>query len=149
MTGLDCNILVQLALADHPANAATVAAVQAETEGGGRLAVPSLVVTEFLHVVTDQRRFAPPLTMREALDWIGDFLAIPAVSLLEPSSDSVRQTLRWMREFSLGRKRVLDTHLAAALHTAGVRRLLTSNPHDFAVFGVIEAVTPGARLGSA
>lgn len=145
MTGLDCNILVQLALADHPVNAATVAAVQAETQGGGRLAVPSLVVTEFLHVVTDQRRFAPPLTMGEALDWIEELLANPAACLLEPSPDSVRQTLRWMRQFSLGRKRILDAHLAAVLHSAGVRRLLTSNPGDFAVFGVIEAVTPEAK----
>ena len=148
MTGLDCNILVQLALADHPANPATVAAVQTETQGGGRLAVPSLVVTEFLHVVTDPRRFAPPLTMVEALDWIEDFLANPAVSLLEPSSGSMPQTLRWMRQFGLGRKRILDTHLAAVLHTAGVQRLLTSNPGDFSVFGGLEAVSPEAKLSS-
>ncbi len=31
MIGLDCNILVQLAFADHPGNAKTLAAVQAET----------------------------------------------------------------------------------------------------------------------
>ena len=67
MTGLDCNILVQLALADHPANAATVVAVQAESLRGEPLVFPSLVVTEFLHVVTDARRFDPPLTMIEAL----------------------------------------------------------------------------------
>jgi hypothetical protein len=47
-----------------------------------------------------------------------------------------------MRQFNLGRKRILDTHLAAILHTSGVRRLLTSNPADFAVFGVLETVTP-------
>jgi hypothetical protein len=34
MTGLDCNILVQLALQDHPANAATITAVQAEVKRG-------------------------------------------------------------------------------------------------------------------
>ena len=49
MTGLDCNILVQLALADHPANAATLTAVQAETQRGHPLVFPSLVLTEFLH----------------------------------------------------------------------------------------------------
>ena len=142
MTGLDCNVLVQLALADHPANAATVAAVQAETQRAGSLVLPPLVVTEFLHVVTDDRRFVPPLTMIEALDWIEEFLANPSVSLLQPTQESLRQTLRWMREFNLGRKRILDTHLAAVLHTAGARRLLTSNPGDFAVFGVLETITP-------
>jgi predicted nucleic acid-binding protein len=142
MTGLDCNVLVQLALADHPANSATVAAVQAEAQRIGGLVFPPLVVTEFLHVVTDDRRFTPPLTMIEALDWIEEFLANPSVSLLQPTQESLGQTLRWMREFNLGRKRILDTHLAAILHTAGARRLLTSNPGDFTVFGVLETITP-------
>jgi predicted nucleic acid-binding protein len=142
MTGLDCNILVQLALADHPANAPTVAAVQAEAERAGSLAFPPLMVTEFLHVATDPRRFAPPLTMLEALDWIEEFLANPSVILLQPTQESLHQTLRWMREFNLGRKRILDAHLAAVLHASGARRLLTSNPADFAVFGVLEVLTP-------
>ena len=142
MTGLDCNILVQLAMADHPANPATVAAVQAETRREGRLVVPTLVMTEFLHVTTDPKRFAPPLTMNEALDWIEDFMVNPSVGLLEPAQESTRQMLYWMRQFNLGRKRILDTHLAAVLHTAGVRRLLASNPADFAVFGVLETVVP-------
>src|SRR6266478_2629130 len=142
MIGLDCNILVQLAFADHPANVGTVAAVLAETKRGHKLVFPSLVVAEFLHVATDPRRFAPPLTMLEALDWIEEFLANPMVEHLEPTEPSTAQTLNWMRQFNLGRKRILDTHLAAILHTAGIRRLLTSNPSDFAVFVVLETITP-------
>jgi predicted nucleic acid-binding protein len=142
MTGLDCNILVQLALADHPGNAATVAMVQAEVKNGSRLIFPPLVINEFLHLITDARRFNPPLTMVEALDWVENFLASPAVGLLEPTHESMRQTLHWLRQFDLGRKRILDTHLAAVLHTAAVRRLLTSNPGDFTVFGVFEIITP-------
>jgi predicted nucleic acid-binding protein len=142
MTGLDCNILVQLALAEHPANIATVHAVQTEAQHGEQLVFPTLVITEFLHVVTDERRFSPPLTMVEALDWIQDFLANPMINLIEPTKESLHQTLRWMRQFNLGRKRILDTNLAAILHTAGVRRLLTSNPGDFSVYGVLEILTP-------
>jgi predicted nucleic acid-binding protein len=142
MIGLDCNVLVQLAFADHPVNSKTIAAVQAETQKGEKLVFPSSVVAEFLHVVTDPRRFAPPLTMVEALDWIEDFLKNPVVSLLEPSHGSMNKTLCWMRQFNLGRKRILDTQLAAGLHTNGVRRLLTSNPADFAVFSELEIVTP-------
>jgi predicted nucleic acid-binding protein len=142
MIGLDCNILVQLDFADHAANSKTIAAVHAETQKGEKLALPSLVVVEFLHVATDARRFAPPLTMAEALDWIEELLKNPAVSILEPGQASMNQTLRWMREFNLGRKRILDTQLAAVLHGNGVRRLLTSNPADFAVFSVLETVTP-------
>lgn len=142
MTGLDCNILVQLALADHPANAVTLTAVQAEATQGNKLVFPPLVVAEFLHVSTDARRFAPPLTMTEALDWIEDFMNNPMVGLVFPNAASLDQTLKWMRQLNLGRKRILDTQLAAILNTNGVRRLLTANPADFTVFNVLEVVTP-------
>ena len=56
MIGLDCNILVQLAIADHPANSKTLAVVQAETQRGERLVFPPLVATEFLHVVRTRRK---------------------------------------------------------------------------------------------
>ena len=93
MTGLDCNILVQLALQDHPANARTVAAVQAEAQRGSRLVFPPLVIDEFLHGITDERRFSPPLTMTEALDWVENFLTNPAVGVLEPGEHGSGQTI--------------------------------------------------------
>jgi predicted nucleic acid-binding protein len=142
MIGLDCNILVQLAFADHPANAKAIAAVEAQGRRGEALILPPLIVTEFLHVVTDSRRFSPPLTMTEAIGWIEGFRSNPSVRQIQPSEESLLQTLRWMREFQLGRKRILDTYLAAVLHTNGVRRLMTSNPADFEVFGVLELLVP-------
>jgi predicted nucleic acid-binding protein len=142
MTGIDCNILVQLAIADHPANGKTMAAVEAELKRAGRLTVPALVIAEFLHVVTDAKRFDPPLTMTEALDWMDDFLKNPSIMLLESSAGCSQQSLAWLRQHRLGRKRILDAFLAATLHAAGVKRLLTSNPSDFAIFGVIETVVP-------
>ena len=80
--------------------------------------------------------------MTEALDWIEEFLKNSVVSLLETNQASVSQTIRWMRQFNLGRKRILDTHLAAVLYANGVRRLLTSNAADFTVFGVLETISP-------
>jgi predicted nucleic acid-binding protein len=142
MTGLDCNILVALAYADHPANRKTVAAVLAERQRSPKLLVAPLTVTEFLHIVTDERRFSPAFTMPEAVEWIERFMANPGMELLASSAESLRLTLRWMKEFRLGRKRILDTHLTAILHLRGVRRLLTANPSDFAVFDVLETVVP-------
>jgi predicted nucleic acid-binding protein len=46
----------------------------------------------------------------------------------------------WMRRHQLGRKRVLDTMLAATYRAAGVTSLLTLNSEDFAVFGEFEFV---------
>jgi predicted nucleic acid-binding protein len=141
MIGLDCNILVQLAFADHPAHTKTVAAVQNETQAGAKLVFPSLIINEFLHVSTDDKRFAPPLSMSDALDWVEELLKNPTVSLVEPNQAAMDQTIRWMRQFRLGRKRILDTHLAAILLTNGVDRLLTANPADFTIFGVLKIIT--------
>jgi hypothetical protein len=47
-----------------------------------------------------------------------------------------------MRQHQLGRKRILDTQLAATLWQADVRRLLTSNPADFQIFGGFELLAP-------
>lgn len=134
MIGLDSNILVQFALSDHLKNAATLTAVRDETAAGHRLILTSVAINEFLHVSTDPRRFTPPLTMIEALDWIEEFRSNPFVDSVEANLASVDQSLQWMRQFNLGRKRIIDTHLAAILFTRGVRRLLTSNPDDFTVF---------------
>ena len=43
-----------------------------------------------------------------------------------------------MEKFSLGRKRILDTTLAATYHERGIKALATANPADFAIFGVFE-----------
>ena len=47
---------------------------------------------------------------------------------------------RWMRDHQLGRKRVLDTLLAATYRAAGVTSLLTLNASDFTVFGEFACV---------
>jgi hypothetical protein len=46
-----------------------------------------------------------------------------------------------MRKYRLGRKRVLDTELAAAYSVAGITELLTLNEADFRVFGKFSFVT--------
>jgi predicted nucleic acid-binding protein len=43
-----------------------------------------------------------------------------------------------MEKFRLGRKRILDSYLAATYNERGINRLATANTMDFAVFGVFE-----------
>ena len=50
------------------------------------------------------------------------------------------------RRRNLGR--LLDTLLAATYKQAGIRSLLTTNPADFAVFGVFTCVTPAGRAAT-
>lgn len=53
-----------------------------------------------------------------------------------PSRETVELATGWLERFGLGRRRILDTSLAAVYHLAGVRRLATANRADFEVFGV-------------
>src|ERR1035437_2648284 len=57
------------------------------------------------------------------------------VRRLFPSNESTVLFLDWMQRHQLGRKRILDTQLAAIFWTAGVRQVLTANPADFQLFG--------------
>jgi predicted nucleic acid-binding protein len=142
MIGLDSNILIQLALQDHVRNGTTRLALNSLLNEGHNFGFPSSVVNEFLHVVTDPRRFNPPLSMAEAIAWMEELLTDPRIQLLESTAEGVLLTMAWMKKYNLGRKRILDTHLAATLHHRGVRRLLTSNPDDFRIFDVFELLTP-------
>ena len=59
-----------------------------------------------------------------------------------PNDLTTRQFLAWMGQHFLGRKRLLDTLLAATYLQAGVTSILTTNPSDFAIFGCFQCVTP-------
>jgi hypothetical protein len=66
------------------------------------------------------------------------------VNQVFPDDRATRLFLAWVRQYSLGRKRLLDTLLAATYRVAGVSSLLTTDPSDFATFGGFTCVAPGA-----
>ncbi|MGB7161085.1 MAG: PIN domain-containing protein [Tepidisphaeraceae bacterium] len=141
MIGADTTFLVQLEIAEHPQHAAAQATLRREViDSTQPLVLAPQVLAEFVHVVTDPRRFANPLSIDRALDQAAFWWNATEVRHVFPTSDSTRTFLEWMRAHRLGRKRLLDTQLAATLWTSGVRRIATANPADFAVFGVFEFV---------
>jgi len=69
----------------------------------------------------------------------------PALAARAGASGERGRATHWrnaLAQFSLGRKRLLDTLLAATYRQAGVQSLLTTNPADFGVFGVFSCITP-------
>jgi len=109
--------------------------------GKVQLALAPQVLTEFAHVVTDPRRFTRPLEMTEAIVRADLWWRAKEVVQVFPSAESTDTFLDWMRERRLGRKRLLDTHLAATYGAAGIATILTSNARDFGVFGVFTVVS--------
>jgi hypothetical protein len=102
------------------------------------------VLAEFLHIVTDSRRFAQPLDMTTALQLAAQWWTAREVVRVFPDHAATWQFLAWLQQFSLGRKRLLDTLLAATYEQAGIQSLLTTNPADFAIFGVFSCITPAS-----
>lgn len=136
MIGADTTFLVQLELIELPAHQTAHELLQREIlQPQVPLALAPQVLAEFIHIVTDPRRFQKPLTADEAVAKARFWWHASEVQHVFPSNDSTVLFLDWMQRHQLGRKRILDTQLAAILWTAGVRTVLTSNPGDFQIFG--------------
>lgn len=138
--GLDTTFLVQAEIVGHPGHAAARALL--ERILGEGLALAPQVLAEFVHVVTDPRRFERPLEMSQALARADLWWRGSEVSRILPSDESTGLFLRWMAEHRLGRKRLLDTQLAATYHCGGVRTLVTTNAGDYGIFGCFEIIRP-------
>jgi predicted nucleic acid-binding protein len=57
-----------------------------------------------------------------------------------PNGDVVTDFLSWLQVHGLGRKRLLDTLLAATFHRTGIRQIITNNERDYRAFGVFDIV---------
>lgn len=98
------------------------------------LAIFNQSFLEFQHVITDSRRFFSPLSMEQAVERTWFWLDQERVKIIYPSENSLKRALLWTNMFKLGRKRIQDTHIAAAFAEAGVTELWTANPSDFEIF---------------
>ena len=107
-------------------------------EKGIRFGLAPQVLQEFLHVATDPRRFQQPLTMEQALSRANFWWDASEVVHCHINDNSWQVAISWIEKYSLGRKRILDTTLAATYHNCGIQSLATANPADFAVFGVFQ-----------
>jgi predicted nucleic acid-binding protein len=104
-------------------------------QGGDQFDIAPLVLAEFVHIVTDQRRCKNPLTMDIALDRAELLWNAAETVQVFPTASAVTQFFDWMRQHQLGRTRLLDTQLAATFFAAGISSILTLNRSDFALFG--------------
>jgi len=135
--GLDTSFLVALCVREHRAHRSATAFLENEITGRpGGCALAPQVLTEFAHVVTDPKRFEKPLAMGAALDFCDQWWGAEEVRAVSPDDEAGRLFTAWMRQHRLGRKRILDTFLAATYFVAGVKTVVTTDWRDFSTFGV-------------
>jgi len=139
--GIDTDFLVAAEIRDHPFHAQADALLQSLLKDGHDFAVVPQTLAEFIHIVTDGKRMPQPLTMAGAVARAEHWWHAEEVVRVFPEGQAVTNFLVWLTRYQLGRKRLLDTMLAASFQNAGVTRLLTNNEKDFKVLGVFECVT--------
>ena len=133
--GLDTSFLVAAEVSSHEAHAACRAQLQKLLKAQDILALAPQVLAEFIHVVTDAKRFSSPLTLEQAIERAEIWWNAAEVVHVFPTAESTLLFLGWLEEHQLGRKRLLDTMLASTLRGGGVASILTLNRGDFAVLG--------------
>ena len=140
--GLDSGFLVAAEVLEHADHAAARDTLTRLLAAGDLIAIAPQVLAEFIPVVTDPRRFTRPLDVTSARRLAEQWWTAQEVVRVFPDDAATRQFLAWLQQFSLGRKRLLDTLLAATYGQSGIRSLLTTNPADFGIFGVFACITP-------
>ncbi len=138
--GIDTDFLVAAEIQDHPFHREADALLQSLLADGHDLAVAPQTLAEFIHIVTDGKRMPRPLIMAEAISRAEHWWQAAEVVRVFHDGQAVTDFLVWLTRHKLGRKRLLDTMLAASFHSAGVKRIVTNNERDFKVLGIFEIV---------
>jgi predicted nucleic acid-binding protein len=133
--GLDTSFLVGVEVSSHQEHATCRSRFQKLLKAEDTFSLAPQILAEFIHIVTDPRRFSSPLTLEQAIERTGIWWNAAEVVHVFPTAESTLLFLGWLEEHKLGRKRLLDTMLASTLQASGVTSLLTLNRDDFTVFG--------------
>ena len=140
--GLDTGFLVAAEVTVHPDHLSARQMLQRYRSAGDRFALTPQVLAEFIHVVTDPKRFTEPLSIEQALTRAELWWNSPEIDQLSPEGPAITVFLGWMHQHHLGRKRILDTMLAATFRAEQISSVLTTNAKDFLPLGGFVCVTP-------
>jgi len=138
---IDTDFLVAVEIRDHLFHKSADALLGSLLGEGHKLAVAPQILAEFVHVVTDSKRLKEPLSMEEALARAEHWWQAREVVRIYPEGDAVTTWIEWLRDHRLGRKRLLDTMLAASACTQGISSIVTNNETDFKIFGRFKILT--------
>ena len=139
--GIDTDFLVALEITDHPFHLPADRLLAELLNQGHDFAVAPQTLAEFIHIVTDSKRMPNPLSMSDAISRAEQWWDAEEVIRVFPADGTASTFFTWLRRHHLGRKRLLDTMLAATMKEAGIRHLVTNNVGDYDGFGEFQIVS--------
>lgn len=132
MIGIDTSFMLAFEYAGHESHdLVRRAAARHQHE---LLAIAPQVISEFTHVATDPRRFEKPLELQDALDRAAAWWDAGETVLVYPGNAALALFQSWMLQYDLGRKRVLNTMLAATYREAGISVIAAIDDRGFSLF---------------
>ena len=140
--GIDTSFLVALDAAGHPDNVWARSLLDELLAAGDGLALAPQVLAEYVHVMTDPRRFEKPLAMAHARARAEQWWNAKEVVGVFPRGHTVPTFFGWLQEHDLGRTRLLDTLLAATYLDNDISSVLTTTARDFRVFARFRILHP-------
>ena len=140
--GIDTTFLIQVELLEHPGHRKAGQFLDQTLSRGDTFVVTGQLFQEFLHIATDPSRFVSPLSMVKALAIADDWWNAREVIPVYPNQQSQELFSAWMGSYNLGRKRILDTMLAAVYCANGAGTIVTSNARDFELFQELQVLVP-------
>jgi len=133
--GIDTSFLVAAEVVSHQNHAGSRSQLERYIKAKDQFALVPQVLAEFIHVVSDPKRFAAPLTTAQAVDRSKAWWNAAEIIQIFPSPESTMLFFAWLEEYNPGRKRLLDTMLASTWRAEGITSILTLNRDDFSLFG--------------
>lgn len=141
---LDTNILVHATtiVSHHHARAKEICRQAWKQELAACVALQNLC--EWYAVVTDSRRFSPPLSSEEASRELETYAASDSLRVITPSTSLLERLPRLLRRVRSKGAHVFDVLLVATMLEHGVETIYTENVRDFSGFREIRTVNPFA-----
>jgi len=141
--GLDTNVLIYAHMPDLPDHVRVRSFLLSQLANEDvTLVITPIILHEFVHVITDGKRFDPPVSMADALAVARVYLDHTNVECLSLDGQAVAGAFALIERHQLGRKRIADTLFAACLLGHGVHELITCNPADFRIFDSLTLTDP-------
>jgi len=145
LIGIDTSFLVQFEVIESNAHRAARAWAEERVGAQDHFAISPQVLFEFIHVVSDPKRFGRPLSVEAALARSMAWWSAAETKRLTFGDASMELFKMLMIDHKLGRKRILDTALAATFASQRITHVASYNWRDFAALGDFTVHSPGAK----
>jgi hypothetical protein len=137
---LDTNLLLYIKFEDVPQHARAAAWFEQAVRDRSRIGMPWPSLLGFVRISTSARVFAQPLSVAQAWEQVGEWLALPGVWIPEPTEHHAKILGELLLAANAGGNLVPDAHLAAIAMEHGLE--VCSTDADFARFAGVRWRNP-------